>query len=56
MANPVVGTAVCSCSFGAAPMPLQVVSQQTVHICGMMAATIMDNVCTTFGLEHYDQV
>jgi hypothetical protein len=50
MANPVVGTAVCNCSFGAAPMPLQVVSQQTVHVCGMMAATIMDNVCTTFGM------
>ncbi|MCD7886162.1 MAG: DUF4280 domain-containing protein [Clostridiales bacterium] len=50
MANPVVNTAVCACSFGAAPMPLTVTSQATVQMCGQMAATIMDNQCTTFGM------
>ena len=42
MANPVVGTAVCKCSFGAAPCVLNVTSQQTVSVCGMPAATIQD--------------
>ena len=42
MAYPVVQTAVCACSFGAAPAPLTVTSQPTVKICGMAAATIMD--------------
>ena len=50
MANPAVQTAVCTCSFGAAPMPLMPVSQQTVRMCGLTAATIMDNRCTTFGM------
>ena len=50
MADPVVNTALCTCSFGVAPMPLTVSSQQTVTIGGMPAATIMDNVCTTFGM------
>ena len=40
MAYPVVQTAVCACSFGAAPAPLTVTSQPTVKICGMAAATI----------------
>lgn len=31
-------------------MPLQVVSQQTVNTCAMLQATVMDNVCTTFGM------
>lgn len=50
MANPVVNTAPCTCSFGAAPMALTVSSQQTVMMGSMPAATIMDNVCTTFGM------
>ena len=50
MANPVVNTAVCTCSFGTVPMVLPVVSQQTVMIGSMPAATIMDNKCTTFGM------
>ena len=43
MANPVVNTSLCACSFGVAPAVLSVSSQQTVKICGMPAATIMDN-------------
>lgn len=50
MANPVVNTAVCTCSFGTVPMVLPVSSQQTVMMGGMPAATIMDNKCTTFGM------
>ena len=42
MANPVVQTAMCTCSFGAAPAALTVTSQQTVKVGGMAAATIMD--------------
>lgn len=49
MANPLVQTALCTCTFGAAPMPLTVSSQQTVNMCSMMAATIMDNKFPTFG-------
>lgn len=50
MANPMVQTAVCTCSFGAAPVPLMVTSQQTVTMCGMPAGTIMDNKFPTFGM------
>ena len=50
MANPVVNTAVCTCSFGTVPMVLPVGSQQTVMMGSMPAATIMDNKCTTFGM------
>ncbi len=50
MANPVVNTALCTCSFGAAPMPLLATSQQTVLMVNQLAATIMDNKCTTFGM------
>ena len=42
MANPVVMTAVCKCAFGAAPAVLSVTSQQTVCMCGLLAATILD--------------
>ena len=42
MANPVVQTAMCTCSFGAAPAVLSVTSQQTVFICKMLAATMQD--------------
>ena len=54
MANPVVQTATCTCSFGAAPAVLTVTSQQTVSICKMPAATIQDgaalNNVPTFGM------
>lgn len=50
MANPVVNTAICTCSFGTLPMVLPVTSQQTVIGCNMPVATIMDNKCTTFGM------
>lgn len=50
MANPVTQTAICTCAFGAAPMTLLVSSQQTVMMVNQLAATIMDNKCTTFGM------
>ena len=50
MANPVVQTAVCTCTFGAAPAVLPVTSQQTVMSCNMLQATIMDNKPPTFGM------
>lgn len=50
MANPMVQTALCTCSFGAAPAALMVASQQTVMACRMLAATIMDNRLPTFGM------
>ena len=54
MANPVVNTAVCTCAFGAAPIPLTVTSQQTVFMCGMPATTILDGApisnVATFGM------
>lgn len=50
MANPVVNTTLCTCSFGAAPAVLPVTSQQTVLTCGLPQATIMDNKLPTFGM------
>ena len=50
MANPVVQTALCMCSFGVAPCPLMVSSQQTVMVSNMLQATIMDNKFPTFGM------
>ena len=54
MANPVVQTATCTCSFGAAPAVLTGTSQQTVSICKMPAATIQDGAALsnvpTFGM------
>ena len=50
MANPMVQTALCTCSFGAAPAVLSVTSQQTVMMCNMLAATIVDNQFPTFGM------
>lgn len=54
MANPVVQTATCTCSFGAVPAVLTVTSQQTVSICKMPAATIQDGAALsnvpTFGM------
>ena len=50
MANPVVHTAMCTCTFGTAPAALPVTSQQTVVTCGMPQATILDNKPPTFGM------
>lgn len=50
MGNPAVMTAMCMCSFGAAPATLSVTSQQTVMIGGQLAATFMDNKFPTFGM------
>ncbi len=50
MANPVVQTSLCTCTFGVAPCPLTVSSQQTVNTCNMLQATIMDNMPSTFGM------
>ena len=50
MANPAVMSALCTCAFGAAPLPLSVSSQQTVKIMNLNAATIMDNKFPTFGM------
>lgn len=50
MANPVVQTSMCMCSFGVAPGVLTVSSQQTVMVCNMLQATIMDNKFPTFGM------
>lgn len=50
MANPVVSTTMCTCSFGVAPAVLPVTSQQTVMTCNMPQATIMDNKLPPFGM------
>ena len=50
MANPVVQTSMCTCTFGAAPSVLSVTSQQTVMVSNMLQATIMDNKFPTFGM------
>lgn len=54
MATPVVQTAMCSCSFGLTPAVLSVTSQQTVSMCKMPVATIMDGApmvnVPTFGM------
>lgn len=50
MANPVVQTAMCQCSFGVAPTPLMVNSQSTVQTGNMPQATIMDNTVLPFGM------
>ena len=54
MANPVVQTATCTCPFGTVPAVLAVTSQQTVTMCKMLAATILDGApipnVPTFGM------
>lgn len=52
MGNPAVNTAICQCTFGAAPAPLVVTSQMTVLESKMPAATIMDipKLPMTFGM------
>lgn len=54
MSSPVVQTAICTCPFGVTPATITVTSQQTVTMCGMPAATIMDGApmanIPTFGM------
>ncbi|MBE6902798.1 MAG: DUF4280 domain-containing protein [Ruminococcaceae bacterium] len=52
MSNPAVMTAICQCSFGAAPVPLIVTSQTTVVSGVFPVATIMDipKLPMTFGM------
>ena len=50
MATQTVATAVCQCTFGAAPATLPVSSQSTVTALSQPAATIMDNKFPTFGM------
>ena len=50
MANPAVMSSICTCTFGAAPLPLMVSSQQTVKCMNLNVATIMDNKFPTFGM------
>lgn len=47
--NPGSDTALLRCTFGVAPMPLMVKSQPMVKVCGLKAATIMDNKPLFFG-------
>lgn len=47
--NPIVQTALVRCPFGSAPASMVVQSQPTVKMCGMAAATIMDNKPLFFG-------
>lgn len=47
MAKPVVQTATCTCSFGTVPAVISVTSQQTVTMCSMPAATILDGAPTS---------
>lgn len=44
MAQQVVNSALCACSFGVAPVPLVVTPENKVLAGGLPAATIMDNV------------
>ena len=48
-ANPITQTAMLKCSFGSAPAVQMVQSQPLVNMCGMKAATIMDNKLLFFG-------
>ena len=50
MANPAVMSSICTCTFGAAPLPLMVSSQQTVKCMNLNVATIMDNKFPPFGM------
>lgn len=48
-ANPIVQSSLVRCSFGTAPASVLVQSQPLVKMCGMLAATIMDNKPLMFG-------
>lgn len=47
--NPITQSSLLKCSFGTAPASLVVQSQPLVNMCGMKAATIMDNKLLFFG-------
>lgn len=47
--NPITQMSLVKCTFGAAPAPVTVLSQPTVNMCGMKAATVMDNKLLFFG-------
>ena len=50
MAMQTANTAVCQCSFGAAPASLPVTPACRVMACGLPAATVMDNKLPPFGM------
>ena len=50
MAMQTASTAVCQCSFGAAPSTLTVPPACRVMACGLPAATVMDNKLPPFGM------
>lgn len=50
MAIQTANTAVCQCSFGAAPASLPVPTACKVLACGLPAATVMDNKLPPFGM------
>ena len=50
MAMQTANTAVCQCSFGAAPASLPVPPACKVLACGLPAATVMDNKLPPFGM------
>lgn len=52
MGNPVVATAICQCTFGVAPAPMNVTSQMTVTAQNFLVGTIMDTpkLPMTFGM------
>lgn len=50
MAIQTANTAVCQCSFGAAPASLPVPPACKVLACGLPAATVMDNKLPPFGM------
>lgn len=51
MAMQTANTAVCQCSFGAAPASLPVPPACKVLACGLPAATVMDNKLPPFGMR-----
>lgn len=50
MAMQTANTAICQCSFGAAPANLPVAPACRVTACGLPAATVMDNKLPPFGM------
>lgn len=50
MAIQTVMSALCLCSFGAAPAPLMVSSQANVMACTQLVGTIMDTTLPSFGM------
>lgn len=48
-ANPITQTALVKCSFGTAPASVTVNAQSSVNVCGVKAATVLDNKALFFG-------